>query len=165
MARQRTPAETAQRREAQRTERAARSSGRLAPPGSHFVTKLRNQFALATKHPGSKRGASHRPDASADNRLARAATWSQVTGRPLPPQARIRTDRVSGAVPMLGSMRRARYIMPGLPAQQRAELTPAQRKRARRKIGRQLAGLKIGSAEHEQLGTEYLALRPDGSAD
>lgn len=144
MARERSLEEQAQRRAAQQLARGQRSSGRGPAQGSHFAAKLRGMVQIATGHPGSKRGASHRPDASADNRRAQAAVWSQVTGRPLPPQARIRTDKVSPAVPMLRKVRVQHYGAVIKSSGEVPGLTPAQRRRDRHKTGRQL--------------------RPDGSA-
>ena len=159
MTRQRTMEETAQRREAQRNERHLRRTGR--GPVREAVADLASEVPRSTRHPGSKRRANHRQAATADIARSKAATWSQVTGRPLPPAARIRTGKVSNAVPMPRDVRLQHYgavvkfsgAVPGL--------TPRQRSRARRKTGRQLAGVKPGTVAYTTLADAYLALRPD----
>jgi hypothetical protein len=141
MARERAPGEAAQRRTMQRTQRQERSTGRPAPPGSHFTALLRGKFQIATAHPGSKRGHAHRPDVTADNALARSAAWSAATGRPLPPAARIRHDKVSNAVPMTSEMRIMHYQTArlGYSTGLLDGLTPGQLRRERHKRMRSAA--------------------------
>jgi hypothetical protein len=138
MARERAPGEAAQRRATQRMQRQQRSSGRPAPPGSHFTSKLRNSLGIATAHPGSKRGHSHRPDPARDNALSRSAAWSAATKRPLPPAARIRTDKVGNAVPMTDDARIMHYQTArlGYNTGVTSGLLPAQSRRARHKRNR-----------------------------
>jgi hypothetical protein len=158
MTRQRTMEETAQRREAQRTERHIRRTGR--PPVRDAVADKQHLVPRFTTKPGSKRRFAHRPSPAADIARSKAHTWSVVTGRPLPPAARIRTDSISNAVPMPDAARLDHYQL-----WNRADhVTTAQRSRRRHKLGRQLASLKVGTPEHQQLADAYLALRPDGSA-
>jgi hypothetical protein len=112
-------------------------------------------LARTTSHPGSKRWFSHRPSAAGDVALSKAHTWSQVTGRPLPPAARIRTDKVSNAVPLGHRDRQDRYSR-----RNRTEvLTPRQARRKRAKVGRQLARLKTGSLAWDETRQLYVALR------
>lgn len=150
MARQRTMEETAQRREAQRSARQAASKSRPPAPASYFAQRMRGLVPLSSPHQGSKRGFGHRPSPAADIARSKARTWSAVTGRPIPPAARIRTDHVSNAVPRPVAGRNAKR--------------GAQRRRDRHKVGHQLAALRPGSKAHERMASAYLALRPDGTA-
>lgn len=133
----------------------SKSGAQPAPSTAAFIQGMITQ--RTTKHTGSKPWFSHRPDASADIARSKAHTWSVVTGRPLPPHARTRPDKLSNAVPMTHQVRLAHY---GAGSTSGDGLTPAQRRRARLKLGRQMA--RAGSsAIYEQ----YLALRPAGHGD
>jgi hypothetical protein len=159
MTRQRTMEETAQRREAQRNERHLRRTGRS--PVREAVANLAAEVPRFTRHPGSKRGAAHRKAATADIARSKAHTWSVVTGRPLPPAARIRTNSISNAVPMPREVRLQHYGAVVKFSGSVLDLSPRQRSRARRKTGRQLAGVKPGTVAYTTLADAYLALRPD----
>ena len=77
-----------------------------------------------------------------------------MTGKPLPPAARIRTDKVSNAVPMADQQRAEHYA-----DAREAQMTPAHRRRRMHKLGRQLGRAKPGSAQQAELSQLYIALR------
>lgn len=134
----------------------AKAGAQPAPGTAAFIRGMITQ--RSTKHQGSKPWFSHRPDASGDIARSKAHTWSVVTGRPLPPHARTRPDKLSNAVPMTHQVRLAHY---GAGSTSGDGLTPARRRRARRKLGRQLAGVKNAAKTMTAEYQAYLALHGD----
>ncbi len=104
----------------------------------------------STDHPGSKRWFTHHSDMGPASRFAAAQAWSVQTGRPLPPAMRERGP-LREIEPMTWLARLVSYGRPP------GRLTPAQRRRRRRKLGTRLARTK-SPRQRDALAAELAGL-------